>query len=76
MFFATRGRFKSVIAAEFAAMLAWMAHGDGDRVGGEIFNSRQHTEIRPRRGKKNVLPMLQAKASACFHSSTQVKDSG
>ncbi len=62
MFFATRGRFKSVIAAEFAAMLAWMAHGDGDRVGGEIFNSQQHTEIRPRRGKQNVLRMLQAMA--------------
>jgi uncharacterized protein (DUF58 family) len=62
MFFATRGRFKSVIAAEFAAMLAWMAHGDGDRVGGEIFNSQQHTEFRPRRGRQNVLRMLQAMA--------------
>ena len=62
MFFATRGRFKSVIAAEFASMLAWMANGDGDRVGGEIFSSRRHTEFRPRRGKQNVLRMLQAMA--------------
>ena len=59
MFFATRGRFKSVLAAEFAAMLAWMADGDGDRVGGEIFTGQQHTEFRPGRGKKNVLRMLQ-----------------
>ena len=59
MFFATRGRFKSVIAAEFAAMLAWMASGDGDRVGGEIFNGQQHMEFRPRRGKQNVLRLLQ-----------------
>ena len=62
MFFATRGRFKSVIGAEFAAMLAWMANGDGDRVGGEIFNNQQHTELRPRRGKQSVLRMLQAMA--------------
>lgn len=62
MFFATRGRFKSVIGAEFAAMLAWMAHRDGDRVGGEIFNGRQHTEFRPRRGKQCVLRMLQSLA--------------
>lgn len=62
MFFATRGRFKSVVAAELASLLAWMAHGDGDRVGGEIFNDQQHTEFRPRRGKQNVLRMLQALA--------------
>jgi len=66
MFFATRGRFKSVIAAEFTAMLAWMAHRDGDRVGGEIFNGRQHTEFRPRRGKQNVLRMLQALAGLTY----------
>ncbi len=59
MFFATRGRFKSVITAEFAAMLAWMANRDGDRVGGEVFSSQLHTEFRPRRGKQNVLRMLQ-----------------
>lgn len=60
MFFATRGRFKSVLAAEFLAMLAWMAHRGGDRVGGEIFDGQQHTEFRPRRGKQNVLRMLQS----------------
>jgi uncharacterized protein (DUF58 family) len=62
MFFATRGRFKSVIAAEFTAMLAWMAHLGGDRVGGEIFSNQRHTEFRPRRGKQNVLRMLQVLA--------------
>lgn len=77
MFFATRGRFKSVIASEFAAMLAWMAHRDGDRVGGEIFNSRQHTEFRPRRGKQNVLQMLQvlAQLTHSAHVSPAEQDS-
>lgn len=58
MRFATQGRFKSVIAAELTALLAWTASQQGDRVGGEIFNDIEHREFRPRRGKENVLHML------------------
>lgn len=60
MRFATQGRFKSVIAAQLAALLAWTATQQGDRVGGEIFNDMENREFRPRRGKQNVLHMLQA----------------
>ncbi len=60
MRFATQGRFKSVIAAELAALLAWTATQQGDRVGGEIFSDTENREFRPRRGKENVLHMLQA----------------
>ncbi|PCI06195.1 MAG: DUF58 domain-containing protein, partial [Gammaproteobacteria bacterium] len=34
MFFATRGSFKSVVAAKIAALLAWSAAQHGDRLGG------------------------------------------
>lgn len=60
MFFATQGRFKSVIAAQLASLLAWVANHQGDRVGGEIFNETGHTEFRPRRRKKSILHLLKA----------------
>lgn len=59
MFFATRGRFKSVLAAEFAAFISWAALQAGDRVGGELFQVGSHREYRPRRGKRSLLHMLQ-----------------
>ena len=58
MFFATRGRFKSVVAAELATLLAWTAHRQGDRIGGEIFTESRHTEFRPRRGQQAILHLL------------------
>ena len=59
MFFATRGVFKSVLAAQTAALLAWSAHHQRDRVGGLIFSEDQHHELRPRGGKSAVLHLLQ-----------------
>jgi uncharacterized protein (DUF58 family) len=38
MFFASQGRFKSVVASQAAALLAWSALNNGDRVGGLIIN--------------------------------------
>jgi len=63
MFFATRGRFKSVIAAELTSLLAWTAHHQGDRIGGEIFDETEHTEFRPRRGQHNVLRIIKQLSS-------------
>lgn len=59
MFFATRGVFKSVLAAELAALLAWGAHHQRDRVGGLLFSDDQHYEMKPRGGKSSVLHLLQ-----------------
>lgn len=59
MFFATRGRFKSVLGAEFAALLSWAALQAGDRVGGELFWMGAHREYRPGRGKRSLLHLLQ-----------------
>jgi uncharacterized protein (DUF58 family) len=63
MFFATRGRFKSVIATELAALVAWAAHLHADRIGGEIFSAEQHTEFRPHRGQRHLLRFLKQLAS-------------
>ncbi|HHJ81077.1 MAG TPA: DUF58 domain-containing protein, partial [Candidatus Tenderia electrophaga] len=59
MFFATRGAFKSVIAARAAALIGWSANRLGDRLGGLVFTADTHHELRPKRGKSAVLQLLQ-----------------
>jgi uncharacterized protein (DUF58 family) len=58
MFFATRGAFKSVIAARAAGLLAWSAQQQGDRVGGLVFSDEEHREVKPQRGKPAVLHLI------------------
>lgn len=60
MRFATRGVFKSVLAAKLAALLAWSAQHRGDRVGGQLFSERGCREFKPQHGKAAVLLFLQA----------------
>ena len=68
MYFATRGAFKSVVAARLAALLAWYAGERGDRVGGLLFTPAGHPpteqDIRPGSGRKPVLQILRALAEA------------
>lgn len=64
MFFATHGAFKSVIAAEAAALLAWSAVAHRDRVGGLIFSEQAHLELRPLSGKTAALKFLK---TLCLH---------
>ena len=71
MFFATQGRYKSVIAAELTSLLAWTAHQQGDRVGGEIFNENDHTEFRPRRGQQNILHLIKQLSSLTVTTNAQ-----
>lgn len=58
MFFATRGVFKSVIAAKLATLVAWGGNHHGDRVGGQIFTDQLTLEFKPRRGKQTILHWL------------------
>lgn len=58
MFFATRGKFKAVRAAELACLFAWTASHQGDRVGGIVFSDKQHHELKPQRGKTAVLRLI------------------
>ncbi len=58
MFFATRGAFKSVIAARVAALLAWSTVSANDRLGACIFAGDQFTHVRPARGKSAALELI------------------
>lgn len=58
MCFGTRVAFKSVIAAHVAALFAWNRAATGDRVGALVFNDERHHELRPRPGRRGVLPLL------------------
>jgi uncharacterized protein (DUF58 family) len=62
MRFGTRVAFKSVIAAQAAALLAWAAADQGDRVGGLVFNEAGDYEGRPAARTRGVLPLLNALA--------------
>jgi len=59
MYFGTRRVFKSVLAAELCALLAWNGLKRGDRIGGLIFSEAGHRELRPGGGHRNVLKLLQ-----------------
>jgi len=58
MMFATRNKFKAVIATEIAILIAWNSAKNNDRVGGLIFSADEHVEIKPRRGKTAVLDFI------------------
>ena len=58
MFFATRGKYKAVIAAEIATLIAWSTVQNGDRIGGMIFSEKHHLELRPRGGHSAVLHFI------------------
>jgi len=58
MFFGSRITFKSVVAAQATAVIAWTALDRGDRVGGIVFSDMLHREVRPRRNKRSVLRLL------------------
>jgi uncharacterized protein (DUF58 family) len=63
MFFATEGAFKSIITARAAAMIAWAAVHNGDRVGALLYNDRYH-ELRPASGQRAALHLIRELVSA------------
>lgn len=54
MFFGSRRSFKSALAAELAALAAWMVFNAGDRVGGLVFNDQRIDSVSPLRSRKRV----------------------
>lgn len=63
MFFGTRKAFKSVLAAETAALIAWAAMRGGDRVGALVAGRSAHMELKPVAGRRGVLRVLRALAA-------------
>lgn len=60
MQFGSRVRFKSHLAAEVAAQLAWVGHDGGDRVGGLILTRAGLRDFRAARTRRAVLRFLEA----------------
>ena len=58
MHFGTKVAFKSVAAAQTAAILGWASHASGDRVGGIVFSEADHVELRPKGGRRGILQFL------------------
>ena len=57
LFFGSRKRLKSVVAARVAALLGWAAIQQGDRIGGLLFNG-DHKELPPKNSQKGVLNLI------------------
>ena len=58
MFFGSQVAFKSVIAAQAAAIFCWMAIDNGDRVGGLVFSDTDQALVRPKRSRRSALHLL------------------
>ncbi|MBL7003532.1 MAG: DUF58 domain-containing protein, partial [Gammaproteobacteria bacterium] len=58
MQFATQCCYKSVIAAQCAALVAWKANASSDRVGGMVFSEEMHQEFKPKMGRGSVLQLI------------------
>ncbi|MGQ9658771.1 MAG: DUF58 domain-containing protein [Thermochromatium sp.] len=63
MRFGTRVAFKSVVAAQIAALLGWAAVDRGDRVGGLVFDEARHLERQPAVRGAALLPLLKRLAT-------------
>src|SRR5690606_36234708 len=66
MRFGTQRACKAVRAAEAAALIAWSAVANGDRLGGLVFSDTEHDERRPRLGRRAALTLLQLVADEAF----------
>ncbi|MDT8397868.1 MAG: hypothetical protein RQ899_04560, partial [Pseudomonadales bacterium] len=63
MFFGSQVAFKSVVAAEAAAIICWTTVDNGDRVGGVVFGDQHQELVKPRRSKRSALRFLNTLAS-------------
>jgi uncharacterized protein (DUF58 family) len=76
MHFGTKVAFKSVVAAQAAALLGWASHARGDRVGGVVFAESDHVELRPKGGRKGILQLLNVLANRSSESSVRNPEPG
>jgi uncharacterized protein (DUF58 family) len=60
MHFGTRVRFKSVQAARLAALIAWAATMNGDRIGAIGYGPGLNAEVKPGGGARGALRVLRA----------------
>lgn len=58
LFFGSQRQFKSVLAAECAALIGWSALANNDRIGGLIIQDSACRESRPRRNRHALINLL------------------
>ena len=58
MFFGSKNRMKSVVAAEVAALSAWRVLSVGDRVGALVFDDTDISVVPPHRSRERVMQIL------------------
>jgi len=75
MFYGTRRAMKSVVAAEIAALSAWMAFQTGDRAGLVLFDDSHIETIRPHRSRSRMHAVLGklAQSNQSLHADTDVR---
>ncbi|KZZ34134.1 hypothetical protein A3755_06570, partial [Oleiphilus sp. HI0085] len=72
-FFGSKHSFKSVRAAEAAALFAWSALDHNDRVGGIVFSDIAHHEVKPARSRKSVMQYINFLSQ--FNQALNIEDS-
>lgn len=77
MYFGSRVHFKSVTAAEVAALAAWIAYQAGDRVGGMVFDEQRIEALGPLRSRARVQALCAtvARFNQALNASRLVEDS-
>jgi len=75
LFFGSQVTYKSVMAAQLAALLAWSGLHRHDRVGGIVFNENAMKEIRPLRHKHAVLSLIETLVDYNHRLGKEVVDS-
>ncbi|WP_430387879.1 DUF58 domain-containing protein [Dyella sp. 20L07] len=75
MFYGTRRAMKSVVAAEIAALGAWMAFQAGDRAGAVVFDDSRISSVRPHRSRARVQAVLGAlaRSNQALHADSPVR---
>ncbi len=73
MFFATRGQFKSVVAAEVASLLLWKTLAEGDRAGGVLQDDQRAIELKPARSRAAALNVMRKLATATQQTPANIK---
>lgn len=74
MYFGTRVTFKSVLAAKLAAMFAWAANNNSDRVGGMVISDEKTLYMPAKAGSHGVLRLLHAIANQSQQMPKQYND--
>lgn len=74
MMFGTQRAFKAVCAAEAAALIAWSAIANGDRLGGLVLGDPVHHELRPRLGRRAALTWLKHIADEALWSTRSARE--